>query len=328
MKLLVIGGTRFVGRHLVEAALARGHEVTLFNRGQSNADLFPEVEKLVGDRETDLSALDGRKWDAVVDTCGYVPRVVDLSVQKLIDAVDRYLFVSTISVYVNPTRAGENENAPLQGLDDPLVEEVTPDTYGGLKVLCEQVVEHHFQDRAINVRPGMIVGPEDTTDRYTYWVERMARGGEVLVPGNPDRPVQMIDARDLGVFMIGLLERGADGAFNATGPDQPLTWQTWMEALIAATDSQAKLTWIDDVFLQERDATGGELPFWVPDAYKYIFAVSNERAREAGLTFRPAVETARDTLAWSQARSETQRQAGLKPEREADLLSAWNHRTD
>jgi nucleoside-diphosphate-sugar epimerase len=326
MKLLVIGGTRFVGRHLVDAALARGHEVTLFNRGRSNADLFPKVEKLVGDRETDLSALDGRRWDAVIDTCGYVPRVVDLSVKKLAEAVERYLFISTISAYVNPTRPGEDENALLQGLQDPLVEEVTADTYGGLKVLCEHLVKHHFHDRALAVRPGIVVGPEDTTDRYTYWVERMARGGEVLVPGDPDRPVQMIDARDLGAFMIGLLEQGASGAFNATGPDQPLTWQQWMESLIAAAGSSPSLTWIEDVFLQERDATGGELPFWVPDAYKHIFSISSERARQAGLTFRPPVDTARDTLAWSQARSDTRRKAGMKPEREADLLAAWNNR--
>ncbi len=190
------------------------------------------------------------------------------------------------------------------------------------------MVAQRFGDRAITVRPGMIVGPEDGSDRYTYWVERIARGGEVLVPGDPDRPVQMIDARDLGAFMLGLLEQGTTGVFNATGPEQPLTWQTWLESLMAATGSSAKLTWIEDVFLQERDVTGGELPFWVPDAYKYIFAMSIDRALKAGLTFRPAVETARDTLAWSQARGDDQRKAGLKPEREADLLAAWTHRAD
>lgn len=324
MKILVIGGTRFVGRHFVDAALAKGHEVTLFNRGQSNADLFPSVEHLQGDRSGDLSVFDGRKWDAVVDTCGYVPRIVRLSAEKLADKVERYLFVSTISVYDDIMERGADENARLQTLPDPTVEEVTNESYGGLKVLCERVVEEIYGERALNVRPGMIVGPYDPTDRYTYWDVRAAQGGEILVPGAAGRPVQMIDARDLGAFMLHLLEQGTSGTFNATGPEQPLQWGDWMRTCSEAAGTQPTHTWVSDEFLQQHEVNGGELPFWVPALYENHFAVSVERAVNAGLTFRPAVETARDTLAWKGTPAISELRAGLKPEREAELLAAWH----
>ncbi len=321
MNILVIGGTRFVGRHFVAAARARGHVITLFNRGQSDDSLFPDVEHLHGDRDGDLGALAGRRWDAVVDTCGYVPRIVRQSAELLKDAVDRYLFISTISVYADLAEPGADENAPLQTLVDESVEEVNGETYGGLKVLCEQVVEQTYGDRALIVRPGMIVGPYDPTDRYTYWDVRLGQGGEVLVPGTVDRPVQMIDARDLGEWLVHLLETGASGTLNATGPNRPLTWAQWQEALRAASGSRPALTWVSDEFLQQHEVTGAELPFWVPAEYVNHFAVSVERAVAAGLTFRPAVETARDTLAW---KGSDALKAGMKPEREADLLKAWH----
>ncbi len=323
MKILVIGGTRFVGRHFVDAALTHGHEITLFNRGKSNADLFPNVENLQGDREGDMSVLKGRHWDAVVDTCGYVPRVVRLSAELLKDQVDRYLFISTISVYDVMDRPGEDESAKLLTLTDPTTEEIM-ENYGGLKVLCEQVVEEIYGDRALNVRPGMIVGPHDPTDRYTYWDVRIAQGGEVLVPGSADRPVQMIDARDLGAWMVHLLEHNAKGAFNATGPEKPLTWAEWMDMFHTATGSDATFTYVSDEFLQQRDVNGGDLPFWVPVEYENLFAVSVQKALDAGLTFRPAVETARDTLAWRNANDVTDLKVGLKPEREQDLLNTWH----
>ncbi len=321
MNILVIGGTRFVGRHFVTAALARGHAITLFNRGQSDDSLFPEVEHLHGDRDGDLGALAGRHWDAVVDTCGYVPRIVRQSAELLKDAVDRYLFISTISVYDNPAEPGADEDAPLLTLSDETVEEVNGETYGGLKVLCEQVVQQLYDDRALIVRPGMIVGPYDPTDRYTYWDVRLGQGGEVLVPGTADRPVQMIDARDLGAWMVQLLENEVSGTFNATGPEQPLTWAQWQEAMRAASGSTPALTWVSDEFLQQHEVTGADLPFWVPAEYANLFAVSVERAVTAGLTFRPAVETARDTLAW---KGSDALKVGMKPEREAELLKAWH----
>jgi len=324
MKILVIGGTRFVGRHFVEAALANGHEITLFNRGQSNADLFPNVENLQGDRTSDegLAVLKGKHWDAVVDTCGYVPGVVRKSAELLKDAVGIYLFISTISVYDDIMQPRADENAKLQTLADPTVEEVTNETYGGLKVLCEQVVNDIYGDRALQVRPGMIVGPFDPTDRYTYWDVRAAHGGEILAPGAPDRPVQMIDGRDLGKFMVHLLEQKTVGVFNATG--QVLTWQEWMDTVRTAGGAAAQYTWVSDDFLKEQQANGGELPFWVPAPYENIFAVSVDRAVSAGLTFRPALEIARDTLAWKGTPAVNDLKAGLKSEREAELLAAWH----
>lgn len=324
MKILVIGGTRFVGRHFVDAALARGHQITLFNRGQSNSDLYPSVENLRGDRDGDLSALEGGRWDAVVDTCGYVPRIVRQSAELLADKVDRYLFISTISVYKDIMEPDADEDAPLQTLEDPTVEEITGGTYGGLKVLCEQVVEEIYGERSLIVRPGMIVGPHDPTDRYPYWLLRAARGGEILTPGTPERPVQMIDARDLGVWMVHLLEQNAGGIMNATGPEQPLTWAAWMDACRAAAGTAPTYTWVSDEFLQGREVNGMELPFWVPGEYANIFAVSVARAVNAGLTFRSELETARDTLAWKGADGELK--VGMKPEREADLLAAWHEK--
>jgi 2'-hydroxyisoflavone reductase len=323
MKILVIGGTRFVGRHFVDAALANGHEITLFNRGQSNANLYPNVTNIQGDRaiDADLAALKGQHWDAVVDTCGYAPSVVRKTAELLRNAVDIYLFISTISVYDGPMQRNDDEDAKLQTLEDPTVEEVTNESYGGLKVLCEQVVNDVYGDRAIQVRPGMIVGPYDPTDRYTYWDVRAAHGGEILAPGTPDRPVQMIDGRDLGKFMLHLLEQKTVGVFNATG--QVLTWQDWMNTFSAAGAAAAQYTWVSDDFLKDK-ANGGELPFWVPAPYENIFAVSVDRAVKAGLTYRPALEIARDTLAWKGKPAISDLKAGMKPEREAELLAEWH----
>lgn len=328
MKILVIGGTRFVGRHFVDAALANGHEITLFNRGQSNADLYPNVENLTGDRtnDGDLAIFEGRKWDVVVDTCGYVPRIVRLSAEKLANAVDRYLFISTISVYQPMPQPNMDEDAPLQTLQDPTVEEITGETYGGLKVLCEQVVDEIFPGRALHVRPGMIVGPHDPTDRYTYWAVRATQGGEILVPGKPERPVQMIDGRDLGAFMLHLIEQGTTGYFNATGANQPFTWREWQRIFAEVAGTQPTYTYITDEWLEEQGINGGDLPFWVGEEYANLFAVSVERAVRAGLTFRSALDTARDTVAWRDVPDVTSLKVGLKPEREAELLSLWHAR--
>ncbi|MEW6402172.1 MAG: NAD-dependent epimerase/dehydratase family protein, partial [Chloroflexota bacterium] len=206
MKILIIGGTRFLGRHLVNSARARGHEVTLFNRGQTNPDLFRRVEKIWGDREKDLDQLKGRNWDAVIDTCGYVPRVVRMSAEALKESVENYVFISSLSIYPDFRKRGLNETDPVAKLQDESVEEVTGETYGPLKALCERVVQDVFGIDSLVIRPGLIVGPHDPTDRFTYWPVRVARGGDVLAPDGPDAFTQFIDARDLADFIVELLQ--------------------------------------------------------------------------------------------------------------------------
>ncbi len=335
MKLLIIGGTRFVGRHLVEAALARGHTITLFNRGQSNPNLFPQVEQLHGDRSANLALLKGRTWDAVIDTCGYVPRIVRLSAQALAGQTDRYVFISTVSVYAEDNLRGMDENSPLATLKDESIEEVTGETYGGLKVLCEKTVEAAYPDRALIVRPGLIVGPHDPTDRFTYWPWRVAQGGEILAPGNPDQPVQIIDVRDLAQWIVRMVEAKRIGIFNAVGPDYTLTTRRMLEACVAVCNPQAKLTWVDETFLLQRKVEPwSELPVWVPEKESAMATCSNARATcprstaegvAAGLKFRPIEETIRDTLTWARTRpADHVWRAGMKPEREAELLREWN----
>ena len=323
MRLLIFGGTRFVGRHLVESALARGHAITLFNRGQSNPDLFPQVEQLRGDRATDLSLLGDRAWDAVIDTCGYLPRVARMSAQAL---VERYIFISTVSVYAEDNPPGMDEDSPLATLKDESVEEITGETYGGLKVLCEKVVAEAYPDRALIVRPGLIVGPHDPTDRFTYWPWRVAQGGEVLAPGNPDQPVQIIDARDMARWIVHMVEAKRAGIFNAVGPDYALTTRRMLEACVAVCNPQSGLTWVGEAFLLEHKVEPwSEIPIWLPEKESALFTCSNARAIGAGLKFRPIEETIRDTLAWARTRPDNHAwRAGMTAEREAELLREWN----
>lgn len=324
MDLLVLGGTRFVGRHLVHAALDRGHRVTLFNRGRSAPDLFPEVETLRGDRDGDLSALRGRRWDAVVDTCGYVPRVVRASAGLLADAVKRYVFVSSISVYSDPLLPGADESAPVATLEDESVEEVTGENYGALKALCERAAEEAMPGRTISVRPGLIVGPHDHTGRFAYWPLRAAMGGEALAPGDPDRPVQFVDARDLARWMLVMAERGKPGTYNATGPRHTLRMGGLLEECANAAGSDIRFTWVDDASLEERGVESfTELPLWLPEEYAGLLSVDNSRAIAAGLEFRPIAETVRDVLEYERGPGDTRYDAGLDPERERELLLEW-----
>jgi 2'-hydroxyisoflavone reductase len=325
MDLLILGGTRFLGRYLVEAAQEDGHRVTLFNRGLSGPDLFPEVETIKGNREGYLSALRGRRWDAVIDTCGYVPRVVRASAGLLADAVDHYTFVSSISVYSDVIGAGADESAPVEELEDPTVEEVTGETYGGLKALCERAAEEEMPGRVLSVRPGLISGPHDPTDRFTYWPRRVADGGEVLAPDRPELQVQFIDVRDLAAWMVRMSAEQQTGTYNATGPDYELRMGKLLEECEAVSDGEAQIIWVSEEFLEESGVEPfTEMPLWVPREYAGMQAVDCGRAIAAGLTFRPVSQTVRDVLEWDSTRVEADLAAGLKPERERELLSAWH----
>ena len=325
MQLLIIGGTVFLGRHLVEAALARGHTLTLFNRGQHNPELFPTVEKLRGNRDGELAVLAGRRWDAVIDTCGYIPRAVQASATQLADQVDHYTFISTISVYPDYAQAGLDETAAVGTLADPTVEEVTGETYGPLKALCEAAAEAAMPGRVLTIRPGLIVGPHDPTDRFTYWPVRVAQGGTVLAPGEPTQQVQVIDVRDLATWTIRLIEAKQTGIYNATGPAQPLTMQQLLAECKAVAANQAEFTWVSEAFLLEQKVGAFvEMPLWVPAEMAGLEQINCQKAIKAGLTFRPLATTIGDTLVWHNTRdSAHQWRAGLAPEREAALLEAW-----
>lgn len=329
MKLLIIGGTVFLGRHLVEAALARGHEVTLFNRGQHNADLFPQVEKLQGNRDGNLDVLKGRRWDAVIDTCGYVPRIVSQSARLLSESVDHYTFISSISVYADTSVGNFDETAPVGTLEDETVEEIGGGNYGPLKALCERAVETALPGRSLIVRPGLIVGPHDSSDRFTYWPSRFARGGKVLAPGRPARQVQLIDARDLAEWNIRMVEAKQTGTFNATGPDRILTMGEVLETCQTVCNNDAQITWVAESFLLEQQVGPWmELPLWIPETTPGSMLQANiDRAVAAGLTFRPLADTVAATLEWDRTRPEGERRAGMKPDREAELLRAWHSQT-
>jgi 2'-hydroxyisoflavone reductase len=325
MKLLILGGTRFLGRHLVEAALARGHELTLFNRGRTAPRLFAGVECLRGERDGDLSPLQARQWDAVVDTCGYLPRVVRRSALALRDSVDRYLFVSSISVYADSSTAGQDEQAARLPLPSPDCEDI-PGHYGALKATCEDEVHAVFGPRAILLRPGLIVGPFDPTGRFTYWVQRVARGGAVLAPPAPEYPVQFIDARDLAGWMVDLLEQGQYGAFNASGPAAPLTFGTFLEGCRQALVALAEFVWPDASFLgQHGVAPWTELPLYAGEDGRGLSQISLSRALSAGLRLRPLGETCADTARWA-GDSPLPDGIGLTAEREAEVLRAWRGR--
>ena len=338
MKLLVLGGTVFLGRHVVEAATARGDEVTIFNRGRHNPDLFPEIERLRGDRDGDLSALEGRRWDAVVDLSGYVPRVVRASAELLADAVEHYTFVSSFSVYADHSRSGLDESAPVATVDDETTEDVDQH-YGALKALCEREAERAMRGRALNVRAGLLVGPHDPTNRFTYWVTRIARGGDVLAPEPRDQQVQYVDARDLAEWILAMAEARKTGTFNATGPERPLTMEELLAAIKAATGSDARFVWVGEKFLLEAGVQPwSQLPLWLAPnadpAHAGFLSADVSSALRAGLGFRPLAETVRDTLRWAEGDDRAAvkdygvgvPRAGLDLEREAELLDAWRTR--
>ncbi|MFN8413299.1 MAG: SDR family oxidoreductase [Anaerolineales bacterium] len=326
MKLLIIGGTRFLGRHLVNSAQARGHEVTLFNRGKSNPDLFNQVQTIIGDREKDLNQLTG-SWDAVIDTCGYFPRIVRMSAEALKDKASQYVFISSISVYADFSKIGINENDSVGMIEDETIEEITGESYGPLKVLCEKTVQDVFENQALIIRPGLIVGPNDPTDRFTYWPVRIARGGDVLVPESSNAPTQVIDVRDLSDFIIKLVEQNKSGTYNATS--QPLTLGTLFETCKQVSGSDANFKWMSLEFMtQNKVVPWSDMPAWIPDTGEDAGAsrIDVSKAVRDGLVFRPLAETVKDTLAWaSEFPAEHEWKAGLGEEREKELLKQLNH---
>ena len=336
LKILVLGGTGLIGPPLVEYALARGHEVTLFNRGKTNTDLFPKLEKLRGDRDGDLKALEGdRTWDAVVDDTASIPRWVHDSANLLKGRAKLYLFTSSISAYADTSKPGMTEDAPVATMPPEEVEKVktTADVgnfYGALKALCEEEARHAFPDGALIVRPGLIVGPGDRSDRWTYWPVRVHRGGEVLAPGTPDDPVQFIDTRDLGEWYVRLLEDGVTGTFHATGPASRLSMAEMLYGLRATTAEKIAFTWVPADFLAEHDVQPwSHMPAWVPpvDEYAGFALVDCSKAQSAGLTFRPMAITAFDTVKWWDEQPEERQakpRAGLDPAREKEVLAAWH----
>jgi 2'-hydroxyisoflavone reductase len=301
--------------------------VTLFNRGQTNPELFSGVEKLRGDRESDLSALEGRRWDAAIDVHGRMPRVVRPVAELLANAVDHFTFVSSISAYGDEFPVGMDESFPTADFAEGTDEDDLAN-YSACKAECERIVLAAFRERAFVPRPGLIVGPHDPTDRFTYWPRRIAAGGEVLAPGDPDRPVQIVDCRDLADWIVRMVEGDATGAYNATGPEPRLTMGGMLETCRAVSGSDARLVWVGDEFLlAEGVGQWMELPLWLAEpGTEGLLAVDVSKAVDSGLSFRPLEETVRDTLAW-RGDGELSEAVGLTPQREAELLRKWSARS-
>ena len=317
MRILMLGGTSFVGRAIVEQALADGHELTLFSRGRTGPELFPEVERRVGDRETgDYAALQGGAWDVVVDVSGYVPRHVLQVADALQGRVDRCLFISTGSVY-DAEQAGEpfTEQAPRLAPERG-TEDITKDTYGPLKVACEDDLLARWGQAATIVRPGVVAGPHDTTDRFTYWARRAAEGGRVALPGRPDQPVQVVDSRDLARLVVALLADGVGGTYNAVGPAEPTTLGELVQTCAAAAGAAVEVLPVDP------SAVPPGFPLVLPDSgWDVMFRRSAAAARARGLTATPLLQTAQDVLRWDVERGRPPLSVGLSREQEAELLA-------
>jgi 2'-hydroxyisoflavone reductase len=330
--ILVLGGTGFLGPHVVTAALARGHTVTLFNRGKTHPGLFPGVEKLHGDRDGHLEVLANRTWDAVVDPSGYVPRLVKASAELLAPRVGHYVFISTMSVYAKLDVVDADESLAVETIADPSNEDVKAN-YGALKALSERAAETAMPGRVANIRPGLIIGPGDPSGRFSHWPTRLAEGGEVLAPGDGSTPVQYIDGRDLGAWIVRVVEDRTVGTMNALGPEHRVTMKQVLDECNRALGGKAQLIWVDAEFLAKHDVgPWSELPMWIDNKGEFagFGALSNARAVKAGLTFRPIGDTARDTLAWLQTLPEAERvkarSTGIKAEKEAKVLAAWKSR--
>lgn len=334
LRILILGGTRFLGVHMTELALKRGHTITFFNRGRTNADRFPQIERIKGDRNGEIEGLEGRAWDAAIDNSGYVPRHVKLSAEALAPNVQQYVFVSSISVYPDFSQP-RTEESPVGKLADESVEKVDGETYGPLKALCEQAAERALPGRTTVLRPGLIVGPDDNTDRFTYWPARAARGGEMLAPNARADRIQIIDARDLAAFALDAVEKRTAGIFNLVSPPDRFTIGQLADASVSAARSLAKPrdaprpVWVPAAFLAEHKVEGwSDMPVWVhATGEEAAFAdTSSARAMKAGLRITPLARTVRDTLAWHLKRPAAEQEklkAGIAPDREREVLAAW-----
>jgi len=328
LKILILGGTGFIGPHQVETALGRGHQVTIFNRGKTAPNMFPQIENLLGDRDNDLEALKGRKWDAVIDNSGHIPRWVRQSAELLEGNVGQYLYMSSLSIYADNTVIGQTEDGKLQKLDDPTIEDNSAKNYGGMKALSEEFVRASFPKNNTLVRAGLVVGPGDPTDRFTYWPVRLHRGGETLAPGTPKDPIQCIDVRDLGRWTIQAIENSHYGPYNVTGPYHQMTMGQFLDITADTIHSTSTLTWVPADFLQANNVSPWtDLPLWVPPSsgMEGFVRVDINRAVEAGLTFRPMAQTVQDSLAWYRTLDDgSALKAGLTAQREAELLKKWH----
>jgi len=320
LKLLVFGGTQFVGRHIVDTALSRGHQTTIFHRGKTNPGLFPTAVEILGNRDGGLDSLSGGSWDAVIDVNGYVPRIVRDSARLLSGKVERYLFISTLSVLADPSVPGQDERAPRAAFDRVSTEEITKDTYGPLKAACEAVVEAEAEERAVILRPGFIVGPWDHTGRFNYWLRRASKGGDVLAPCGPETPMQFIDARDLAAFVLRAVETKMAGTYHTVGPAERWTWGRLFEECKKVTGGDTRIVWLAEDFLAGRGVGPAELPMWFRGA-DGLAQTNCMKAVAGGLTFRPVADTIRDTLAWDSLHGRSD--VGLSADRERELLAAW-----
>jgi 2'-hydroxyisoflavone reductase len=326
MNILIIGGTKFLGRALVDIAAMRGHNLTLFNRGQTNPKLYPEVKQIRGDRDGEISNLGDGNWDVVIDNCGYLPRVVKQSVEFLKDKVKMYVFVSSISVYTESTELNRTEDAEVIELEDKTTEDImgSAESYGGLKFLCEEEVTRAFENSLI-IRPGLIIGPHDPTNRFTYWPVRIRKGGKTLIPRDENYPVQIIDVRDLANFILQLIENNVSGIFNVTGPVKPYSLGHIFNICKSFSLRNVEFVKADDQWLLDNEVQPWmEMPLWIPnDEGRALMQVSIEKGLNHGLEFRTLHETITDTLDWyDQIKGDDQDwNAGLKSDKENELLS-------
>jgi len=325
MKILILGGKKFLGIALVKTLLERGHTPVLFNRGHTNPDLFPKVTNLIGDRDGGLDALKRRKWDAVIDTSGFVPRITRQSAQMLSGKCETYVFISSVSVYEDYRTPDISETYPLAQLDDPTTEDYTGEAYGPLKALCEYEIQQSFDGRVLVIRPGLIVGPNDPSDRFSYWPWRVSLGGQVLAPAPPSANLQFIDVRDLAGFIINQIEAKSEGVYNVTGPRKPATFGSLLVACREASLSDASFVWVEEDFLlREGVMPWADLPLWVPStdpAFTGFYNININKALKAGLTFRPLSQTVSDTLNWLKTRPGThQLKVGMDIATETELL--------
>jgi len=324
MRILIIGGTRFVGRHVSEAALAAGHELTVLHRSSPDPGLLPEAEHLLADRDGDLSVLGGRSFDATVDVCAYWPRQVRSLAEALGDRGGHHVYISSVSAYADTDRAGGDESLPLATLDsgqDPDTAPMTEQTYGPLKALAEQAaVDAYGADAVAIVRPTYVVGPYDPTGRFTWWVDRIDRGGRVLCPGPAGSPMQLIDGRDQGAWIVGLVESGTAGAFHPCTPAPPWGFTDMIDAIAKAIGADVEPVWVDAEALRAEGIDGGDIPLWSEGVDEYVLALDSSAALRTGLTPRPLADTIRDTQAWIATTDWRRDGVGLDPDREADLL--------